>query len=273
MSKITIKFWGVRGSLARPSKETLYYGGNSPCVEIRYNKEIIICDTGTGIYPLGQELLKTRKNIKASILYSHYHWDHILGLPFFAPIYDKKNQFDIFGRKGLKKSLNALLHAPNFPVKLFDFKAGLKFFTKSEGKFKIGQVLVEAFNVNHPNGAFGYKFIFPNKKSIVFISDNGPQKNNFKIISKIHGADILIHDAQYIPEEFMRKKRFGHSTYHHVLDIARYAGIKKIILFHHDPSRTDKQLKIIERFAQKLGSKICLKSMVSAAREEKSIVL
>lgn len=240
-------------------------------MEIRYGKELIICDAGTGIYPLGQTLIK--KPIKASILISHYHWDHIIGLPFFAPFYDRSNKFQIIGRMGLKKALNNLFRVPNFPVKLNDLSAQIKFNSKNESKFKIGLIKIESFNVNHPNGAFGYKLIFPNNKVIAYIPDNGPQINNVYLINKINGADLLIHDAQFLPNEHLLKKRFGHSTFNYVLDLARHANVKKIALFHHDLSRTDKQLTLIEKSAQKLGKRIGLKSSIWATREGKVVLL
>lgn len=269
MPKAIVRFMGVRGSLARPSKETLEFGGNTPCLEIRYGSELIICDTGTGIYRLGREL--GNKGVNATILYTHYHWDHMIGLPFFAPIYGKKNRFTIIGRKGLKIALNNMLKAPNFPVRLRDLTARIKLVEKAEGKFNIGKIRVEAFDVNHPNGAFGYKFTFPNKKTLVFVSDNGPENNNIKLIDRIYGADLFIHDAQYLPEEYLKRRKFGHSTYNYILDVSRGCNIKNIALFHHDPLRTDEQLRSIEKKARKLGKYIGSGSRIFAAREGTSI--
>jgi len=266
-----IRFYGVRGSLARPGLDHILFGGNTPCVLISWDKELLIIDTGTGIFELGQEL-KERKT-KGTILYSHYHWDHMIGLPFFAPMYESKNSFDIIGRKGLKKALTNLLSPPNFPVRLRDFKAKLKLKERKDGPFKIGKIVVDAFEVKHPNGAFGYRFYFPNKKSVVFISDNGPSKNDSRLISKIFGADILIHDAQYLPKEFVKRKRFGHSPYHYVLDLARKAFVRDVFLFHHDPSRKDVEIEKIEKEANKLSKRIKLGCRVVSAREGMEITL
>ncbi len=272
MNKAKIKFWGVRGSLARPGKNTLRYGGNTPCLEIRYGHELLIIDAGTGIYGLGSALAKFGEPIKAAILFSHYHWDHLVGLPFFLPAYNKKNSFIFIGRKNLKTALSKLLTPPNFPVTLSDFKAKISFKTKKPGKFKIGSVLIEAFEVNHPNGAFGYRFTFPNGKNFVHISDNGPAPNDDNIIKKISGASFLIHDAQYLPKEYLRRKMFGHSPYHYSLDLARRAGVKNVVLFHHDPSRADGEVRKIEKSAKKLGRKIGLLK-ITAAREGMEITL
>lgn len=273
MPEAVIKFYGVRGSLARPSKSTMLIGGNTPCVTVEYGKDLVICDTGTGIYELGQEMTKKRSPVKAAILYSHYHWDHMIGLPFFAPVYDKKNSLTIIGKKGLRKAINNLLRPPNFPVKLGDMSAKIRLIEKDISKFSIGEIIIEAFEVNHPNGAFGYKFHFPNKKTAVFISDNGPEINNIKLIDRIYGTDLLIHDAQYLPDEYLAKKKFGHSTFNYVLDISRGCKIKKIALFHHDPARTDSQIKKIETMARGLARKIGLSSDIFAAKEKHIIRL
>ncbi len=264
MPNLKIKFWGVRGSLPRPSKTTIKFGGNTPCLELRYGNELIICDAGTGLFDLGKSL---PSKIDATILFSHYHWDHIIGLPFFSPIYNKGSKLRIIGRRGLKRALNNLLNAPNFPIGLSDLHAKIRLNEKREEHFMIGHISIETFEVNHPNGAFGYSFILPNGKKMVFISDNSPAKNNLYLINKIVDADILIHDAQYLPKEYLNKKHFGHSPWQYVLDLAIKANIKQVILFHHDPARTDKELKVIEYSARRLAKKIGLKTKVLAAYE------
>lgn len=271
MPRATIKYWGTRGSLARPSKNTIHYGGNTPCIEINYKNELIIIDMGTGSYELGKKLASLR--LKATVLFTHYHWDHLIGLPFFLPFYNSKNSFTFIGRKGLKKGLNNLLTTPNFPIKLSDFKAKIKLKSIKAGQFKIGPIKILALDVNHSNGAFGYRFTFPGGRSFVHISDNGPSRDDSRLIQKIYGADFLSHDAQYLPEEYLRKKRFGHSPYQYVIDIARRAKTKNIILFHHDPSRSDKDLKKIEDSAKLLVKKIRLKANIKAAREGMTIKL
>lgn len=268
--KSYIKFWGVHGSLPRPGLAYAKIGGNTSCLEIRCGKELIIIDAGTGIYELGG-LLALRQaqgeRVRATLLFSHYHWDHVIGLPFFLPIYNSKASFTLIGRKGLKLALNNLLKAPNFPVKLSDFKANIKLKEIRPSKFNIGQIKVEAFEANHPNGAFGYKFTFPSGRTFVHISDNGPMFNDGRLIDKIKGADYLSHDAQYLAEEYASKKQFGHSPYQYVIDIAKQGGVKNVILFHHDPMRTDKGVLKIESSARKLSKKIGLKAKVFAARE------
>lgn len=267
MSKSYIKFRGVRGSLASPGAHTSKFGGNTTCLEVRCGSDLIICDCGTGIYKLGEALAKEKRPLNAAILFSHYHWDHMIGLPFFFPIYQKKNLFTFIGRRGLKKALNNLLKAPNFPVKFSDLAARIKLREISAKRFKIGNISVDAFDVHHPNGAFGFKFTFPGKKSLVFISDNGPEMDHKYLIDKISGADVLIHDAQYTPEEYLRRYKFGHSPFNYILDLARRSGVKKAFLFHHDPSRTDKEVALIERTAKGFARRIGMKTKIIAARE------
>ncbi len=262
-----IKFYGVRGSLARPGVHTSKFGGNTTCLEVRCGNDLIICDCGTGIFELGRYLAKEKRPLNATILFSHYHWDHMLGLPFFLPIHQKKNRFTMIGRRGLKRALYNLFKAPNFPVKFSDLSAKVKLIEIPEKKFKIGKILIDAFDVHHPNGAFGFRFTFPNKKSLVFISDNGPEVNYRYLIDKISGADVLIHDAQYLPEEYLRKYKFGHSPFNYILDLARRGNVKKAFLFHHDPSRTDREVALIERTAKGLARRIGLKARIIAARE------
>lgn len=271
MKKITLKFWGVRGSLARPGLNTLLYGGNTPCVEIKFGPERIILDAGTGIYDLGREIGK--KNIRATLLFSHFHWDHLIGLPFFAPIFNPKNKFLFVGKVGLRKALNNLLMAPNFPVKLGDLTSKIKLREIRGGKFKIGKIATSTLELNHPNGGFGYRFNFPEDRSIVYLTDNGPSTDDTKLIESIYGASILIHDAQFTPDEFIKRKKFGHSTYNYVLDLAKKCNIKTVILFHHDPSHDDRMMQNIESHAIKIGRLIGLKSRVCAARDGMSVDL
>lgn len=273
MTKINIKFYGTRGSIATPRKDTIFYGGNTSCLEIRYKNELIICDAGTGIYPLACDLLKRRGPIRGTIIFSHYHWDHIYGLYMFTPIYDKKNSFTIIGRSGLKKALSNLLMPPNLPIKLSEFKARLKFKTFQNKSFKIGKILVEAFDLNHPNGSSGYLFTFPNGKKVLYATDNSPIQSNVELIMKSLGVDLLITDAQFTVKEFLLKKKFGHSTPQHVLDVARISRPKKIALFHHDPSHSDKAIKKIEKETQRLAKRIGVKSVIFAAREGLTIRL
>jgi phosphoribosyl 1,2-cyclic phosphodiesterase len=242
-----IKFWGVRGSMAAGTADTAGYGGDTPCVEISYGGDIIICDAGSGIRRLGDDLMKRSKRIKASILFSHIHLDHVIGLPFFRPLYEKGNAFDLIdpGRTGpkLRSDLKKILGPPYFPVQITKVPARLKFKSFSGDQLKIGKIKVRSFECFHPDSSFAFKFYLPDGKIIVHTSDNEPSKKLHRAFVRwIKGADILIHDAQYTPKQYDRKQGWGHSAYLHPIRLAAEAGIKKLFLFHYDPASTDRDL-------------------------------
>ena len=273
MKKAQITFWGVRGSIASPGPKTAKYGGNTPCVEISCGNTIIICDAGTGIRPLG-ESLKRRfkgKRIDATILLSHLHLDHLIGLPFFEPIYKKGNRFKIIspGRtpKALKSTISRLLSPPYFPINILSVPAKLYINpplgesvrhelsdTSPKGRFQIGNIGVETFKCNHPGGSYAYKFRFPNGKILIYTSDNEPSTTgNVKAFIKwIKGADILIHDSQYTPRQYLRKRGWGHSPFHYPVSLAAAAHVKQLYLYHYDPANDDKSLDAIDSMTKRL---------------------
>lgn len=250
MGNIDITFWGVRGSIAVPGKSTEKFGGNTACVEISAGGELIICDAGTGMRPLGKDLIRRHgdKPIRATILLSHIHWDHYFGLPFFKPLYDKKNSFAICGpRSGgmdFKMAIENAIRPPYFPQAITGDPSNIEFRTIDVRPFKIGRVDVVPIEVNHPGGALGWKFMCDGK-SVVHVSDNEPQDGEArkKIVSWMNGADLLIHDAQYSPEEYARHRGWGHSSYIYPLELAAEANVKRVILFHFDPDADDHELK------------------------------
>lgn len=250
MNHIEIKFWGVRGSIAVPGKSTEKFGGNTACVEISAGGELIICDAGTGIRALGKDLIRryADKPIVATILMSHIHWDHYFGLPFFKPLYERKNTFKICGPRlagvDFKAMVENAIHPPYFPQAIAEDPSKIEFKTVDIKPFKIGVVDVIPIEVNHPGGSLGWRFDCGGK-SIVHVSDNEPQDGEArkKIISWMRGADILIHDAQYSPEEYARHRGWGHSPYTYPLELAVEADVKKVILFHFDPDAGDDELR------------------------------
>ena len=259
---IRIKFWGVRGSVPVPGPGTVKTGGNTSCVEVRCGKHLIILDAGTGIRMLGNELFKEGR-IEAHIFISHVHWDHIQGFPFFGPAFIKDNKFFLYGGKNVTTTLEEALYGqmnyPNFPVMIKDLPSGIAFNDLDEGEvITIGdnEVMVNNVKLNHPNGVYSYR-IDHGGSSLVYATDTEHYATpDSKLIEFARGADLLIYDAQYFPEEYTgesgggSKVGWGHSTMVEGARVAKEAGIKKLVLFHHDPMHTDDLIDEKERRAK-----------------------
>lgn len=264
-----VKCWGARGSIPVSGKEYIKYGGSTTCIEIRTkNNEVIIIDAGSGIRKLGHELLKEKKH-DYNMIFTHAHWDHLLGFPFFQPIYAKGTHIKIYGypfaQKSVKELIKISMTPPYFPVNFEDIKADISYHEALKEKLHIDSVTVVPISLSHPNGGFGYKFI-EDGKCFVFLTDNEltfkhPSGLNYKdYMSFSSGADLLIHDSEYTQEDYRIKKGWGHSVYEDSLRLAIEANVKKFGLFHHNQERTDKELdKIVEdcrRIIKKEKSKL-----------------
>lgn len=247
-----IRCWGSRGSIPVSGKEYLKYGGDTTCMELRTNNDdIIIIDAGSGIRRLGNNLVKQgRKDF--NIIFTHAHWDHILGFPFFKPLYIKGAQINMLGspvaQESIKQIISKTMQAPNFPVRFEDMKAEISYVGACPDWFKIKGLSITPVHLSHPNQGLGYKFI-EDGKSFVFITDNElthlhPGGLKFKdYIEFSRGADLLIHDSEYLPEEYAKfTKAWGHSVYLDSLTLALEAGVKRFGLFHHNQDRTDEQI-------------------------------
>lgn len=271
MKRVKICFWGVRGSTPAPSKRTTKYGGNTPCVEIFLGGNRIICDAGTGIMPLGFKMAKSGKVLKASILLSHVHWDHISGLSFFEPFFNSKNSFEIIGpgvkEMGIRKALSGAISPPFFPVTLSDLSASIRFRTVSKRPFYIGKVRTVPHSLHHPGGVMGWRFEFPGGKSLVYVSDNEPGRGEKGFVEWAKGVDMMIHDAQYTPAEYRKKVGWGHSPYTYPIKIAKAAGVKRLILSHFNPPYADSALDDISRKAAGLARKNGLKCRLAREGE------
>ena len=238
----------MRGSLPAPGAKTRRYGGNTPCVEVRCGPRLIILDAGSGMRGLGDQLERSRRPVVADILLSHYHYDHLQGLPFFTPLFEPENRFTFFGARRQGRSVQDALEGqmvpPYFPVSLDQVaKARLDFRTVERGaSFDLGEVRVRSAELDHPGGNFGYRLDYRGR-SLVYATDvEHSEKPAENLVELARGADLLLHDAMYTGAEYPNRQGWGHSTWNGAVATARAAGVRRLVLFHHDPSRDDRGL-------------------------------
>lgn len=254
-----IAFWGVRGSIPVPHSTHLRYGGNTACVAVfTESNGLFIFDAGSGIRGLGQELLALAGNQPTAgcLLLSHFHWDHIMGLPFFQPLYRANSHFSFISMRHPESSLQELLEvqmsSPYFPVCMSELPGQREYYEVGEQSFSIGDARVTTRRVNHPQGCLGFRL--ESGGSVITYAtdhepDNGPMDRN--VIELAFGADVLILDAQYSEEEYQQGHRgWGHGTWEGAVRLARSARARQLVLFHHDPDRNDVQLREIEEKAR-----------------------
>jgi phosphoribosyl 1,2-cyclic phosphodiesterase len=251
-NRFQIKFWGVRGSIPCPGSDTVRYGGNTSCVEMLVGRERLIFDGGTGLRILGQSLLG-EKAIAARLLFTHSHWDHIQGFPFFTPAFIRGNHFKIYAVPSpngatMKQRLHDQMLHPNFPVPLQIMQANLEFYDLEIGEtLEFGEVTLDTRPLNHPGEAVGYRVNWRGL-SAAYITDTEhfPDHLDENVLWLARQADVLIIDATYTDEEYNNPKQskvgWGHSTWQEALKIAHTAGVKQLVLFHHDPSHNDDYL-------------------------------
>ncbi len=244
-----LQFWGVRGSIACPGSATLRYGGNTPCLAMRVGGQLLIFDAGTGIRLLGQQLATT-ENVTGHIFFSHSHWDHIQGFPFFAPAFLPGNRFDIYGGivpdgQSIEQRLNHQMMDPNFPVPLNIMAADLRFHNLPAGEVvQIGAVQVEIGQLNHPGGAYGYR-VSCLGRSVAYITDteHRPGELDANVLKLARQADVFIYDCTYTNAEYhdpvTSKIGWGHSTWQEGVKLATAAQAKRLVIFHHDPGHDD----------------------------------
>jgi CheY-like chemotaxis protein/phosphoribosyl 1,2-cyclic phosphodiesterase len=272
-----VRFWGTRGSIATPGPDTNHFGGNTSCVELTTdNGDLLVFDCGTGAHRLAAHLMaQGKKPITANILLGHTHWDHIQGFPFFSPAFVKGNFVAIHGPEGSRGSLQDVLAGQMeftyFPIELNQLPAAITYHDLTEGVHTIGGVRVVTQYLNHPAMTLGYR-IEADGVAVVYLVDHEPFSDELwradadpgHIESILHegdrrhakfmaDADLVIHDAQYTPEEYPSKKTWGHSTYDYAVQIAAAAGAHRLALTHHDPSHNDRFVSDIERKARTLA--------------------
>lgn len=288
------KFWGVRGSIPSPGPGTVRFGGNTSCLEVRAGGEIIILDAGTGLRPLGRELMTEFKDrpLNLTLLLTHTHWDHIQGLPFFQPIYEPQCRLRILGyegaRKGLVNVLSGQMKSPYFPVPFDELPGNVQIEELKDMEFHVGSVRVQAWFANHPGICVGYR-IFTDDGSLAFFPDNEPHTRLHKLLPNqtadsqashdyalaqeenmvgfIRGADALILDSQFDAQEYQNHVGWGHGCVDYAVTLAVKAGVKKLFLFHHDPDHDDAKVESMVAHARRLvtGQKASLQ--VDAACE------
>ena len=274
-----VRFWGTRGSIPTPGSHTVRFGGNTSCVEVRTAEgHIFIFDCGTGARPLGEALMAPPvAPVSASILFSHTHWDHIQGFPFFAPAFEPRNTIAVYGPEGGRRSLHDTLarqmELSYFPVELSQLPATLSYTDLGEGAHTIGGARIVAQYLNHPAVTLGYR-VEADGAAVVYACDHepfggalwrgdaaaGPLESILHEGDRRHAhfladADLVIHDAQYTPEEYRWRKSWGHSTFEYVVELACTAGVKRLALTHHDPSHDDAVVAEIERRARAVAER------------------
>ncbi len=245
-----IKCWGSRGSIPVSGEEYIKYGGDTTCVEIAARSgDVIVVDAGTGIRKLGIKLMEEQRR-DFNLIFTHAHWDHLMGFPFFKPLYCGNTKIRMhrcpFPRRYVELMLSKVMDPPNFPVRYSDIKANIVYEESCPLRFEIGSVSVVPVPLSHPNKGSGYKFV-EDGKSFVFLTDNElgcvhPGGLRFEDYSAFCAdADLLVHDAEYTPEEYKSTMEWGHSSYTEALELAFQAGAKKFGLFHLNQERTDDQ--------------------------------
>ncbi len=246
-----ITCWGARGSIPVSGKEYVTYGGDTTCLEIRCKSgDIVIIDAGSGIRKLGIKLLAANER-KYSMLFTHAHWDHLLGFPFFKPIYLKGTRINMYGcpfaQQSIKDIISKSMAAPYFPVDFHQLQADISYHGVCNDVFEIGSLRIFPIPLSHPNQGTGYKIV-EDGKSFVFLTDNEltlvhPGGAEYKDYLRFtEGADLLMHDAEYTEAQYKMTKGWGHSVYTDALRLAREARVKQFGLFHHNQERSDAEL-------------------------------
>ncbi len=243
---VSVRFWGVRGSIACPGAAFLRYGGNTSCVEVRCGPHLLIFDGGTGLRPLGQHL-EAEAPVDADLFFSHSHIDHIVGMPFFGALFKPENRFRMWAghlkpARDLRAVLCTMMTAPLFPVPIEIFAATTTYtdFTAGDTLAPRPGVALRTAPLNHPNGATGYRVDYAGK-SVAYVTDTEhvPGRPDRAILDLIAGADVFIYDSTYTDAEYQRFAGWGHSTWEEGVRLADAAAAKTLVIFHHDPSHDD----------------------------------
>ncbi len=261
-----IRCWGARGSVPVSGKQYLHYGGDTTCIELRTKDDnVIIIDAGSGARRLGKRLIAEGRSV-FSMLFTHSHWDHIMGFPFFKPVYQSDTRIALFGcpfvRDSVKALISPIMTPPNFPVCFDDITADIRYEETCTDTFTIGGMTVTPIPISHPNQGLGYRFE-EDGKSFVFLTDNeltyrhpgGLAYEDYRTFAS--GADLLVHDAEYLPGEYRQTRSWGHSVYTDALNLALDAGVARLGLFHHNQDRADRDVDgMVEECRTAAGRKL-----------------
>ena len=279
-----VNFWGTRGSIASPGTHSTKYGGNTTCLTIHndgFSSDPIIIDAGTGLRQLSEELMKKGGQINVKLLFTHTHWDHIQGFPFFVPAYFPNTNIDLYSctevSGNLKESLSTQMDTRNFPVSYDKLQAKITYHNLCEGEILNG-IKVSMIRLNHPGSGMGLKFEH-NGHRIVFLTDHELEKEPYsgagldETFEFCKDVDLLIHDAQYLRDEMKHFKGWGHSAAEDVFDMAINANVKQLYLFHHNPTRSDDEIdEILIEFNSIIRSRN-IDLVCKAAREGGEIIV
>jgi CheY-like chemotaxis protein/phosphoribosyl 1,2-cyclic phosphodiesterase len=259
-----IRFWGTRGSIPKPGPATVRYGGNTSCVEVRADGTLIVLDCGTGAHELGHQLVAANPGpMRGHLLITHTHWDHIQGFPFFAPLFVAGSEWDVYAPRQMGRTLEEILggqmHRTYFPVPLGELAATIRYHELTEGVFDLDAVRVTTRYLNHPAPALGYR-LEANGVIVVYATDHEPHsrhhpdatgdaarvhREDARHIEFLAGADLVIHDATYTLEEYPARLSWGHTPAEWAVDFAVAAHARRLALFHHEPSRTDRAIDLL----------------------------
>ncbi len=277
--------WGTRGSVPTPGPATVHYGGNTSCVEIRVGDgRSLILDAGTGIIPLGRHIDSRADRRLIELFLTHFHWDHIQGLPFFAPMIDPGVTIRVHAEpqdgEGIADLLGVQMRRPYCPVSLEDMPARVEYVPLGGRPWVDGSLVVTPFRVRHPDYTCGFR-IQSADATVVYIPDNEPECEDCTptvswadtVTEFVQGVDLLVHDAMFTDAEYVRRRGWGHGTISQAVHLARMAEVRRLLLFHHHPDRSDEQLRTIEEAVRREKGQKDATLEIEAAVEGREIVV